>query len=602
MTILSGDIVLNKADTMDDSNSGGGSITSAVVIDGQSNNIVDDITSLDRIVGRVHIRKVFPHIVTENSDKFMGSRTIISKLPGDTRLGVSIFSTGDSFDRLPSAKSRIENYRAGGPNYQGFLWGTQYKDSRAVAIFQSETAPIPGVGDVLLLLSGQTSQFIRITRVTDSVQTFTTEGLAFKRRIINLQLSEPLLYDFVGTEISQSDNLNPASKVYTTVVANAAKYYSASRLATSAAANQNKVKVDSVYTSIVPSSQAETAMVDVTGGSKAASPIVSSQGTVSFSVSGAFDPGATMYLGNPFVPGSLSIPVSGGTLVDSGGRLMRGSTELGTVSYSAGTFTLSSSAPSFTGTKIVTFRPAGSPARLADTASSSVTSTNRGYIWTLTLQPPPKPGSLVVSYRALKNWYDLNDNGNGALIGASAGIGSGTINYVTGTATITTTALPDADSDILYAWNTGSNYVNRSDLSPSPYLIRVQLTQTGIVPGSLTISWNDGTARTATANTSGVLSGYATGTINHSTGEVKFTPTTLPLTGQQFTFGYQKGDPKSKTFNSPTRDGSGNLVLNLNDTNILPNTVQVSWNVDIDPVSYSSTIKFNNSSFHLQAI
>jgi hypothetical protein len=207
-----------------------------------------------------------------------------------------------------------------------------------------------------------------------------------------------------------------------------------------------------------------------------------------------------------------------------------------------------------------------------------------------------------VSYRALKNWYDLVDNGAGALVGTSSGIGSGSVNYVTGTVSITTTALPDADSDILYAWNTGSNFLNRSNLTPSPLLIKVQLSNAGVVPGSLAISWNDGTARTATANASGVISGGASGTVNYSKGEVKFTPNNLPLTGQQFTFNYQKGDPQTKTFNSPSRDGSGNLVLNLIDTNILPNTVQVSWNVDIDPVSYATTVRFNDQSFHLTAV
>ena len=66
-----------------------------------------------------------------------------------------------------------------------------------------------------------------------------------------------------------------------------------------------------------------------------------------------------------------------------------------------------------------------------------------------TINPAPAPGSLQVSYRAQGRWYDLRDNGTGALRGISAAHGSGAVDYRSGTVTITCGELPDVGSEIL---------------------------------------------------------------------------------------------------------------------------------------------------------
>jgi hypothetical protein len=576
MSILAGDIKLLKSDTMSDVPEGGGALTGTVIVDGQSNNIFDDISTLDRVYGAVHMRKVFPAVQTQTTDKYFGSHVIISKLPGDGKIGVNLFNTGDYFDRRPVAQSRVENYRAQGPVYNGFLWGTQYQGSRSLSVFQSVSAALPGIGDVLMLVSATRSQYVRIVRMTDSLQTFTDATGAFNRRILEIEISDVLIADFVGLQITRVDTNTPDAKIYKTVVANAARYYSARPLALAAASGSLTAKVDSLYSQVVPSSQSELALVDITAGSTAIPLIDAATGTISFTSSVNFAANTNIYLGNPCLPGTLSIPVSGSTLVDSAGNIMSGSTAVGIIDYAGGLLKFSASSPTYTGNKTVTFRPAAAPIRVADTTSIRVTAANRGYVWVANLNLPSKPGALSVSYRALGKWYELRDNAAGGLTGQEAGIGTGTVNYVTGSVSITTAALPDADSDIIFAWGQPADFFNRANIAPEKFQLKKQLANPAFVASTLVITWTDGTAKTATTTANGIISGDGTGTLNILTGEVSFSPNVMPLGGTTFTFAYSFGTPISKIIS--TWNTNGNLLtLDMGDTNIITGSFKLHW-------------------------
>ncbi|WP_432745762.1 hypothetical protein ABXJ76_07800 [Methylobacter sp. G7] len=581
MAILSGDIKLLKSDTMSDAPEGGGAITGELILSGESNNIFDDISTMDRVYGAVHMRKVFPAVQTQNTDRYFGSHVIISKLPGDGKIGVNLFNTGDYFDRRPSAKSRVENYRARGPLYSGFLWATQYVGSRAVTIFQREDAKIPGIGDVLELVSATASQTIKIVKLVESVQTFADGDNTFTRRILEIEISDVLTADFVGLQMTRLDTQLPPTVIYKTVVANAARYYSARPLAIPAALGALTVKTDSVYSQVVPSSQSELALVDVTAGSNAV-PLIESGPSVTVSLGTGSTAIFSRYLGSPITPGSLSLTMNSIAFTDVAGTITRTSDGVayGTVVYATGE--LRFNAPlSLNGWAIsATFKPAAAPIRIADTTSVRVTAANRGYVWTINLNPPPQPGALSVSYRALNSWYELRDNASGGLIGEQ-GIGSGSVNYVTGSVTLTTAALPDADSDIIYAWAKPADFFNRSNIAPEKMVIKHQLGRSGFVASTLAITWNDGTARTATCNGTGLISGHATGQLNMGTGELLLSPVTLPLGGSTFTFNYNA--PNEADMVKVTVSGSNPagdlLTFDLTETDILPGSLKLHWSV-----------------------
>jgi len=597
MPIQAGDIELVECDTMTDAPEGGGAMTSNVIVDGQSNNIFEDISTLDRVYGAVHMRKVFPRINIQTQDKAFGSHLIISKLPADEKVGINLFNTEDWFDRRPEAQARVENYRAKGSKYSGFLWVTQYTGSKVITIFQSESAPKPGIGDVLFLTNkAQTKeQYIKIIEYDEELQTFTDGSGTFKRLILTLTISQALEYDFVGAEVSRYDTISPDASINNTVVANAAKYYSARYLKNAGALGDLTVKVDDVYSQVIPSSLQELAITDADMNGTSA-PLYDSATNTSIVVIGTtFAANLSFYMGSPILPDTLSIPVSGGTIVDQGGTLKIGETSIGTVNYIEGSITFISTSPSYSGTKNCTFKPSSAPVKIADSGILDVTSANRGYVWVTTISPTPLPGSVQISYRALGEWYNLYDDGGGVINGEESGIGTGTISYITGTISLTLSALPDADSAILFSWGQPARYNNRSNITPDPLIIKHQLSSTGIAPNTLTITWNDGVERTATADTSGIISGDAIGTLNHATGELEIQPDTLPLGGTEFTVDYDKGTPLSKTFNGESTVG-GVLTLDLVDTNIVPNSVEVVWNVEVDKIIYDHSVQISRTS------
>ncbi len=588
MTILAGDLKIFKSDTMDDTDQGGGSATTDVIVDGDSNNIFEDISTLDRVYGAVKMRKVFPHVFVQNVDKYFGSHLIISKLPKDEKIGVNLFNTEDWFDRRPSAQSRVENYRARGGKYNGNLWSTQYKDSKVISIFQNESAEIPSIGDVLYLSSSvriNEFQYIKIVTLEESMQTFVNNnGSEYEKRVLDITISQSLEYDFIGVDVVDTDPSNVDGIINRTVVANASKYYSARPLNTVGNATDTTVNVDTVYSQVIPSSLQELAILDADAGGTTNGAIESAQeGIVISGVNtGGVSAGYQIYLGSGCLPNSVTFNQYGaGSIIDKGGQLVYDgdvtNTSVGNIDYSSGVATFTESVylyPSYS------FTPATVPTVIADTAILQVTENNRGYIWTINIQPPPKPGSLRVSYMALGNWYDMYDNADGKIDGLEDGIGAGTIDYVTGSASVTLQALPDAYSAIVWSWGKEAEFTNRSSIAPSNISLNFNLADEGIARGTFVATWNDGTARTATANNGGDLSGDATGTINVKTGVVELIPNNLPLGGQEFTFDYDKGDPLEQTF-TPTAS-NGDITVDLNVGGIIPESVELSWTTGIN--------------------
>jgi len=595
MPILTDDIKIYESDTMDDTAQGGGQMTGNVIVDGQSNNMFEDISTLDRTYGAVKMRKIFPAVFTQTQDKYFGSHLIISKLPKDEKIGVNLFNTENWFDRRPDAKSRVENYRAKGAKYNGYLWATQWKDSKVLTLFQSETAAVPVIGDVLYLTNSNESQtqYVKITEVSESLQEFEDGNGKFFRNVVTLEISQNLEYDFVGVEVARTPS-NPDATINQTVVANAAKYYSARPLATAANNTDLSLTVDTVYSQVIPSSLTEVAILDADAYGTTIPVIESSSGTVDVSISpgGTWNVGEKIYLGSPCVPGTFIIPSQSGSIeiTDSGGNLKRDNVTVGSIDYPQGEVTFSSDVASGFGSGICQFNPAGAPQTVADTAMLPVDETNRGFIWNTTISPPPKPDSLEVSYMALGEWYNLSDNGTGGIEGDEAGIGSGTINYVTGTVSVTLSALPDDQTAIVFTWGKDAEYFNRSNVTPTNVEYEYQLPDAGIAPSTVVITWNDGSARTATTSAQGVISGDATGSVDHNTGLVKWIPNSLPLGGTEFTIDYDTGTPVEETFDNLLTSG-GDLNITLSNTNIIENTVEVGWTVGIEYINNPNLFK-----------
>jgi hypothetical protein len=242
------------------------------------------------------------------------------------------------------------------------------------------------------------------------------------------------------------------------------------------------VDVDTPYEKLIPTALVETALPDATPASGQLALVPGADGTLQQQTTApVIKPGAAWHIGGGVLPGALSILVSGSTLTDAGGKvLLGGATQIGTIDYESGVISWLDACPDYgAASKTLTYTPAAAPRRVGLTATQAVTIQNQGYVRVITFSPLPAPGSLNMAYRANDQWYQLQDNGAGVLSGADSSHGTGSINYATGTAVITTGALADPDSSIVYTWSVPVTYFTRGGDSVQAPRIKGTLGHTG---------------------------------------------------------------------------------------------------------------------------
>jgi hypothetical protein len=584
MAINESDIKLVTTQVMDDVPEGGGAPTSKVIEDGKSNAIFKDISAVDRARGDVSIMKIAATIQTMNTDTALGGLVIISRPPVDLNVNAALFYTADFFDRRASIQNRIEAYTSPGEEFNGYLLSNHVQGQRSLQIFQRPGATPPAVNGTLQLSGGGKTEYVRISAVAVEQRTYSygTGGsfVDYAAQVCICEIVDGLKNDYAGTPANRLFERTPTSAaVNKMLVANASKFYGIAKLAANVNTGDLSARVDKIDTQLVPSATTEIPLVDMSAAGSSTTLVASGSGTVSLTTGVAFGPNSIIAFGNPAYPGSLSVATSAGTLTDDGGRLKLGALTIGSVNYAGGSMTFASDAPAIAGNKTITFRPAGAPIELADSASIVVTAESRRINYPLTILPPPTPGSLRVAYRAGGNWYELADDGGGRLSGTSSSIGSGTVDFVTGTALPTLGTLPDVGSEVVFTWGAKSNYKDRSGTLTAAVSIMLALDNQAAQSGTVSVDWNDGTARHASDNGSGALTGDATGPVSYASSTIEMRPNLLPASAVAFTVGYSHGEPSSKVFPAPARDVDGAITLNLGKTNIAPRSLSLDWNL-----------------------
>jgi len=213
--------------------------------------------------------------------------------------------------------------------------------------------------------------------------------------------------------------------------------------------------------------------------------------------------------------------------------------------------------------------------QVAHTQWIEVSEENQQLVYTALLLPKPYPGSVRASYRAQGSWYTLVDDGEGTMEGQ----GVGTVNYLTGSVSLTLSALPDINSAILWAWGSGAH-------SQSPV---VDLTDTSVfsgwagtfserpLPGSVTVTWmSGGIEKVAADQETGAFTGDGTGKILYAQQEFYFMPNDLPDPNSTPVMTYQTGAAVTETF-TPTKDSNGFVALDTSQS-VRPNSCTVTWN------------------------
>lgn len=539
MTIQSDDIKLLRSAVMADVPEGGGPITGVEIVDGQSNNIFPDISSDDRAAGRVNFRKVAGQALTDSTDLLLGSSFAVMDPPEDPNVHVTLFETAGWADTLEVARQKVEQYLVKGAKLLSRIQDVHYQGALLLQLYNIAPATsFPASGDTIVVRnpSGQ-EQYLRVNKAqTSSIVAF----IGGSQQTVNLcscELTEALEFDVLGKPVQMDDP--PASNtavVYSTTPAVGAQFYGVKPLAAPALIGDRSVTAeDGIFTPLVPAATVEDPVIDVyplvprPTLARTASAAVTLPG-----VSLTLTAGTVLQLPTAIEPASLTMTHGAASFTsNAAGDLLQGTTVVGSVDWRNLRVVMSGSAPSYgASTNTITYKPATVTGALAYSDAVEITTNNQGLAFVFAFDPPPAPGTMVLSYMAQGRWYDLVEDGTGKLSGADSSYGTGTLSFLTGSLAVTLGAVPDVGSSIIVLWGDTNTAKTAVGTLPTRAYMDFEL-EDAPRPGTLSFAWSrGGTNYTATVAASGAVTGPANvdRVVRRDDGvwTVRFYPHTLP--------------------------------------------------------------------------
>lgn len=550
MAIEPNNLVLYQSERLSDTEDGGGRYNGQIVVDGQSNNLFPDISEMDRTMGNVAMRKIFAGVNTADTDMLMGASVFISKNPTDPNVSATLFSTRSHIDQRSQAQNRVENYLAKGGQVAGVPLDTHWQGMKIVQVCMFLSDEPNRVGDSIVLISNenkpnQIEQYVRILKVETRTAKIVVQNKEVEYKIATYTINDPLIADFVGLSPQKwYDGEKSETIIRDTLVADTGKYYGSVSLAETVNKGDFTVKAKSLYTQLIPSAQAETPMIDINAVGERIALVASNSETIQYSVTTQVQTTQNLYIGSSILPNSVSFTLNGQQVSDQAGLLKYANgTQVGTIDYQRGlvqwALDLGQQALA------IQFTPAVAQLQPMQSDSIIITQETQSLNYTGMLVPLPAMGSVSISYMAQGKYYEVRDTGSGQLKANGDGLGSGTIDYATGSWTLTCGALPDVDTPILIHWATPITVFSRTNLAVKPAQIEFDLGQQGITASSVTATWQvNGQQKTAQSNAQGQFTGDATGFINYASGTGYLIPNVLPQKATEITVNYQFGSPK----------------------------------------------------------
>ncbi|WP_252177187.1 hypothetical protein [Endozoicomonas sp. 4G] len=602
MAINNDDVKLFESQRLTDEQDGGGRATGTVVIDGNVNNLFQDISRIDRTIGDVALRKAYIGISTDNNDAYLGSHIILTDAPDDDNVSVLLFNTGSQTDERNAARDRIEAYVVPGTSASFELLGDQLVGQRSIVGIQRAEKALPEIGEVYRLYNtdSKKEQYVRITKVEHRIETFTHAYSAgsyvdFERRRLDMEISVALVDRFPGgtatpsgTEMSVSSEGASEAKttVQSTQIADTSRYYGIQPIKGAIKKGDLTLKVNSVYSPLVPSARVESPVVDQYGGYTAKRMVAtsSSQRNISLSFVHLSGNQSRAFLQTGALPGTLTLSLEGGTFEDDKtGQLVHKSgvnnySKL-TIDYESGELNIWRNSSYFTSSATALYQPATGITGAAISGTLGITTQNRGFNYTFNFaKAKPRPGTLVISYISLGKWQDISDKGNGLL----AGSGSGTMDFSTGSVAVTLDGLPDPDSKLVFSYITQADdeiALRTGPVAVDKFSFRHTTAKPGIKPGSIVITYlASGQTKTLTDQGNGLLTGDGSGSAHYAPGELGFVLNALPDQDTEIEIRYEEGEVAGGIVDVQV-DGSGLMTGTIPGAPLLPGSVQVQFAV-----------------------
>lgn len=539
MAITQNDLEILKSEIMADTPDGGGLPTGVAVIDGISNNLFPDVSDIDRLLGRVRLRKVSLAVKTANADLLQAPRMLFTELPDNPNISVFAFKATSFADRRSDAQNKIESYLAFGTKWAGHLLETQLAGQRVIQISLDAKDPVPAVGQPLVLVQneGQSDEFyqylrpLKVDTVERRFQKSASETVT--RTVATIEFGDTLNKSFNGLtvqEFYQNTSTTRRAILREARIADAAKYYSASRLAEPVVAMQSRqVRLNSIYTQVVPSTQVETPILQRDPANQVATQ-ARGDGVINISQSVNVTANTAFSLPSGIAVGTLSITIGGRLLTDRDGQLVDSSNvAYASIKYGVGQITWYSLLNLGQTTITGSYKPASEFTRVAQT-DYQVVDDNAGYNYVRELGAEPVPNSLKINYTVQGNNYLVHDDGRGNLVDDD-GNGRGTVQGKT--VLLTTAAIPDAASYIIYSFGVDLDTVKYANQAlPAAYHV---ISVADKVSGPITVTW--ATNKTATVS-NGIVTGDATGTFID--GKLNIAPNETVAKNTAFNLSYQR--------------------------------------------------------------
>ncbi|ULJ67477.1 hypothetical protein [Wielerella bovis] len=567
------DLKIYKSQRLTDTPDGGGMMTNQPLV-GADNELFDPISDVDRTMGALDTRLIYPAVLRDDDEKLLGANVIVSQPPEAENASILIVPADHYGQERASIMERIEAYRVPTVETRMTLWGTQLKGSRLVRVYQMISAPIPVVGDVLALRvivdEKPVYDFVRIERLTHSIDTFEeSNGVEFQRRVIQIVAQQPLERDFVGVERVSKYDVFPPARVMDTQIADSAKYYGIKPLAEAIVQGAASLKLPTVFEQLVPVSTVETPMADDWASGRLMWIETAPRRNV-YSGSRLFQSGERLYLECPVLPASVQID---GWTDDGLGHLVRGDKRL-QIDYANGVIS------GFDGVNIGTVSaiPAVQVRNFAYSAAIEINETNIGTDFAPLLRPRPARGSVAVDFISSSTWYQLNDNGDG-ILRDNQNRGRGQVSR-NGSAVISLPVQPDANSHLLVSWTPQDFYHNYDGSEAGEAILPSNLSsvfrlpetpKSSLKPNSIRLSWNNGMAQTA-SDQNGKLSGDATGWVDYAAGlvypDAGLRAAAVQIRAEQYIGAIVRKNVSVKdgdvmTFSAGARIQAGTLAINM---------------------------------------
>lgn len=513
-SINSDDIKLLESARFADTSDGGGPATGREIVDGKTHGVFPPISTDNRAQGAFHLRKIFGLAHTDNTALLLGGGFSVMQPPVDPRVSVVLFSTPGWFDERTDAIDLVQRYRVKGPRLACRIADVHYPGTKILALYNVADSGFPAPGDTVFLRNPDgTEQPVRVLKAKKStVIVQTDESGPWAVYLCTCTLNKALTMELAGKPVAR---VAPASSttawVYSESPAQGAMFCGVKPLGVAAHPGDRTIYLDGgIMINLVPASTVPEPVIDQYPLMQRPTLSRTAQSALTIpALSLALGPGTVLRLPTAVEPGSLSM-THGATAFTStaSGDLLQGAVVVGTIDHTGRSITMLGTAPNYgAANNSISLRPATRTGATAHSIGIEVTSANQSTAWVLALEPSAAPGTLSFSYMYNGVWYELVDDGTGKLSGADSSYGAGTLNLVTGSAGVTTGALPDVGSQIIVTWGEADSAEAATGL---PSRAWTYLPLSSMPDGNVVAAWSQGASNyTATITPTGAVTGPA---------------------------------------------------------------------------------------------